>query len=378
MATGIEIRKRSEGTTYRAVVFDKTTGRKRSKTFSTITAAKQWRTDAAAALRARTMRTDRGPTLADAVDTWLDALRAGHVRNRSGDPYKPSAIRGYEHTLRKRVLPVLGHHRLSEIRPQDVQGFIDGLVKAEIAPATIDAALTPLRALYRRAVARGQVTINPTLRIEKPAVRCKVRVVASPVEAAERLAALEPADRPLWATAFYAGLRRGELIALRWEDLDLATGVIHVRRGWDSVEGEIAPKSRQGRRDVPIPAVLRDHLLEHRMNSTGEGRVFASARQVRTQAERAGKRWTDLGLQRLTLHDARHTYASLMIAAGVNAKALSTFMGHANIGITLDLYGHLMPGSQAEAATLLDAYLAREVGGSTSPTTSPDPVEAAV
>jgi integrase len=54
-----------------------------------------------------------------------------------------------------------------------------------------------------------------------------------------------------------------------------------------------------------------------------------------------------------------------MIAAGVNAKALSTFMGHANIGITLDLYGHLMPGSQAEAATLLDAYIAREVGGST-------------
>ena len=240
------------------------------------------------------------------------------------------------------------------------------LVKDKCAPATIDSALTPLRALYRRAVARGDVTANPTLRIEKPAVRCKVRVVATPVEASARLAALDPADRPLWATAFYAGLRRGELIGLLWGDVDLATGVIHVRRGWDAVEGEIAPKSRQGRRDVPIPAVLRDHLLEHRMNGTGEGRVFASDRQVRTQAERAGKRWKDRNLDRLTLHDARHTYASLMIAAGVNAKALSTFMGHANIAITMDLYGHLMPGSQAEAATLLDAYLAREVGGSTS------------
>jgi integrase len=70
-------------------------------------------------------------------------------------------------------------------------------------------------------------------------------------------------------------------------------------------------------------------------------------------------------LLRLTLHEARHTYASLMIAANVNAKALSTFMGHANIGITLDLYGHLMPGSEGEAADLLDAYLAREVGGAT-------------
>jgi integrase len=66
-----------------------------------------------------------------------------------------------------------------------------------------------------------------------------------------------------------------------------------------------------------------------------------------------------------------------MIPAGVNAKALSTFMGHANIAITLDLYGHLMPGSQAEAASPLDAYLVREIGGSTSRTTSPDPVESA-
>ena len=101
------------------------------------------------------------------------------------------------------------------------------------------------------------------------------------------------------------------------------------------------------------------------MATMGDGRVFDTDRQVRTQAERAGKLWAKQGHARLTLHDARHTYASLMIAAGVNAKALSTFMGHANIGITLDLYGHLLPGSEAEAATLLDAYLAREVSGST-------------
>ena len=276
------------------------------------------------------------------------------------------------------MLPVLGDYRLSEIRPQDDQALIDTLVRANVAPATIDAALTPLRALYRRAVARGDVTTNPTLRIEKPAVRSKVRRVAAPVEAAQRLDLLEPEDRALWVVAFYGGLRRGELVGLRWADVDLATGVIHVQRGWDHVEGEIAPKSRQGKRDVPIPAVLRDHLLEHRMRGDGDGRVFESDRHVRRQAERAGSRWQEAGLDRLTLHDARHTYASLMIAAGVNAKALSTFMGHANIGITLDLYGHLMPGSQAEAADLLDAYLAREVGGSTSTITSTEPADMAV
>ena len=67
------------------------------------------------------------------------------------------------------------------------------------------------------------------------------------------------------------------------------------------------------------------------------------------------------GLNRITLHECRHTFASLMIAAGVNAKALSTFMGHANISITLDRYGHLMPGSETEAAELLDAYLANQL-----------------
>jgi integrase len=76
--------------------------------------------------------------------------------------------------------------------------------------------------------------------------------------------------------------------------------------------------------------------------------------------KRADKAWKDAGLERITLHECRHTFASLMIAAGVNAKALQTFMGHANISITLDRYGHLMPGSEAEGARLLDAYLSAQ------------------
>lgn len=118
---------------------------------------------------------------------------------------------------------------------------------------------------------------------------------------------------------------------------------------------------------MPIPAVLRDYLVEHPMNG-GEGRVFDSDRQVRTIAEGAAKLWREHGLSALTLHAARHTYASLMVAAGVNAKALSTFMGHATVGITLDLYGHLLPGSEAEAADLFDAFLAREAGGTVAQT----------
>lgn len=233
------------------------------------------------------------------------------------------------------------------------------------SPSTIDGVLTPLRAFYRRALVRGEVNRNPTVGVIKPAVRSKARVVTPPAEIEARLAALGGEDRVLWATAFYSGLRRGELIGLRPEEVELASGVIHVRRGWDMSEGEIAPKSRQARRDVPVPAALRDHLDQHLLTVGDRERLFQSPYWVAKASERAGERWAATDLTRVTLHDSRHTYASLMIAAGVNAKALSTFMGHASIQTTFNLYGHLFPGSEVEAADLLNAYLARDASGST-------------
>jgi integrase len=95
------------------------------------------------------------------------------------------------------------------------------------------------------------------------------------------------------------------------------------------------------------------------MDGPESGRIFIGARDAyergRVAAERAG-------VEPPTLHEGRHGYASLMIAAGVNVKALSTFMGHANIKITLDQYGHLLPSAEDEAAGLLDAFLARQLG----------------
>ncbi len=131
----------------------------------------------------------------------------------------------------------------------------------------------------------------------------------------------------------YAGLRRGELTALRWEDVDLAQGVIHVKRGWDHIEGEIAPKSREGRCKVPVPAPLRDVLLEHRMSADDSAvRVFRSQSWIAGAHKRARKAWNAAKLAPITLHEGRHTYASLMIAAGVDVEgAVEVFMGHANI-----------------------------------------------
>jgi len=165
----------------------------------------------------------------------------------------------------------------------------------------------------------------------------------------------------------YAGLRRGELRALRVSDVDLDAGVIRVERSVDDKQGVGETKSRT-RRSVPIPALLRQRLREHllRTGHRDEELLFASSAggpftPSRVTA-RADSAWKDAGRERITLHECRHTYASYMIAAGCNVKALSSYMGHATIAITLDLYGHMLPGNEEEAAGLLDAYLDRSTG----------------
>jgi hypothetical protein len=118
---------------------------------------------------------------------------------------------------------------------------------------------------------------------------------------------------------------------------------------------------------VPIAAVLRDYLDEHllglRWRERSDGLVFGSGERrpftPSANEQRAKRVWKAAKLDAITMHECRHTFASLMIAAGVNAKALSTYMGHANISITMDLYGHLFPGNEDEAAGLLDSYLER-------------------
>ncbi len=363
---------------YQAHVFDKRTGRRLRKTFDNKTAAKQWRTDAQAALRSGAMTSTRGPTVTDAAEQWLADAKTGHIRNRSGDPYKPSAIRGYERSLRLRVLPELGHLRVSALRRRDVQDFADRLYAKGLDPSTIKNTLNPLQAIYRRALSRDEVAINPTTGLELPAVRGTRERIASPAEAAELLAALPDDDRALWATAFYAGLRRGELRALKWSDVDLKGRMIRVERTLDDGErarpGEtIAPKTKAGRRRVPVARVLHGELAAHKLRTGRDadalvfGRTASEPFTPSTVRRRALATWDpEEGEERqhepIGLHEARHTLASTMIAAGADLKTISTCMGHSSITITIDRYGHLLPGSEEAAAAKLDAYLEATVG----------------
>ena len=349
--------------TYQASVWSARDGRRIKKSFPTLAEAKAWRVDAQGAIRRGTMRAPSQLTLREVAEAWLSGARKGSIRNRSGDRYKPSVIRTYEIALRLRVLPELGGRNLSEIRRADLQDFADRLLAAGTDASTIRNTLMPLRAILRRAVARGDIAVNPTSGLELPAVRGRRDHIASPEESSKLVGALPERDRALWATALYGGLRRGELQALRWDDVELAKGVIRIKRAWDVREGEIEPKSHAGRRNVPIAAVLRDYLVEHKQRRDGDGLVFGrpdgKAFDGSTVDARAKAAWRNAGLEPITLHEARHTFASLMIAAGVNAKALATYIGHASVTITYDRYGHLMPGNENEAAALLDAYLMR-------------------
>jgi len=297
------------------------------------------------------------------------AAEAGVVRTRSGDPYKPSALRAYEQALRQKLLPSLGHLKLSALTRNSAQDLVDRLVAQGHSASTVRNAVLPLRAIYRRAIARSEAHLNPTEGLSLPAVRGRRDRVARPSEARALLDVLAPEDCAAWATALYAGLRRGELAALRWQDVDLERGVICVERSWDQKAGPVEPKSRSGRRRVPLAGPLRAHLAAHRLLKASDddslvfGRTSGRALHSEALARRARTAWRRAGLEPIGLHECRHTYAAFMIAAGINAKALSTYMGHSSITITLDRYGHLMPGSEAEAAGMLGDYLEREDGG---------------
>lgn len=367
---------------YEAWVFSPRDRKKVRKTFTREAEAKSWRAEAKRALDQGTLRAPKPTTLRQAWETWIAGAKAGTIRNRSGDPFKPSALRAYRGAMENRVLPELGPIRLSELRRPDIQDFADSMVSKGLSPSSVQTTLLPLRAIFRRAISRGDLAVNPCSGLELPAVRGRRERFASPEEAEALISAAPELDRAIWATAMYAGLRLGELRALRVEDVDLAGGVIRVERGWDPVEGEIKLKSHAGRRKVPISAILRDFLIDHLARTEREDSALVFGRAARDPFTanrvqgRADDAWKTANvrereqaeeedrepvlLERITPHACRHTFASLMIAAGVNAKALSTFMGHAKISITLDRYGHLMPGSEAEAADLLDAYLAAQ------------------
>jgi integrase len=372
---------------WQASVYSKRDGKKLRQNFPTQAAAKAWRADKLSAANRGRLRVPTGSTVRQAAGELLEGMRDGSITTRTRTRYKAATIRGYEEALTLRILPALGHKRLADVDREDVQDLADRLIGDGLSASTVQNTLDPLRVIYRRAVRRRFVTVDPTEGLELLAPDGKRDRIATPAEAASLLAALPDSERALWACAFYSGVRRGELRALRWSDVDMASRVIHVQRGWDAQEGEQDGKSAAADRRVPILDLLAPELAAHKLRTNRGAGALVFGRDaeqpfvpstVRNQALKAwgwkqvanedeGARpkmlWVrarEDALQPIGLHEARHTCASILIAAGANAKALSVIMGHSTIAMTFDVYGHLMPGGLQEAAASANAYLARD------------------
>lgn len=366
---GIETRTDKKGREHhRGVVYDKRSGKKIVGPWTqSLAAARAWRNDALDRLAKGTLSGDRGPTVRVAIRTFLRGIEDGSIHNRSRRRYKPSVVRDYKRDLGQRIDPLLGPRHLREVQLPDVQLVADTLSGRGLSASSVRNTIMALRALYAWARPRGLAFQQPCDGVRLPGAEEQRMRVVSPDQAALLVGALTGHDRTAFALACYAGLRAGELLALDWDHVDLELRVIRVERAWDHGSKEfIAPKSKAAYRVVPITERLWLVLTHHREALGEAGLLLPALRGERSRpmghsalVKRLKKRWANEGLEPLKLHEGRHTFASLLIASGANAKAITTYMGHSSIQVTYDRYGHLMPGSEAEVAGLLDTYLAR-------------------
>jgi integrase len=302
------------------------------------------------------------------------------LRQYAESAVKPSTLRRYRSLIICYLTPTFGTLLLTEITPERVQGFTADLVREHrCAPATANRALTLLKTMLRFARQWGHLRENPTQDVKPLRVESVEMDYLTPDDVRLLLAHADEPYRTVFLTAVLSGLRRSELLALQWGDIDWQSGVIHVRRSiWFDSRKELAaagntgqaawrflaPKSKASRRTVVLTPKLREALELHRLRvpASPHDLVFCAGNGEPIHPRNLIERefWPTLtraGLRRIRFHDLRHTYTALMIAQGFHAKFIQAQLGHASIQTTLDRYGHLLPDAQRAAGERLDALL---------------------
>jgi integrase len=302
---------------------------------------------------------------------------------------KPAAgtVKAYNTVVGQYVIPLLGHHRLDRLTPEHIDEAWETLLddgnprkdptdRVPIAPNTVHLAHTVLRRALKVAVQRKRLKTNPagTDSMDAPPRDEKEVEPVPPAEVVKILAAAEGTPYGArWSVALALGLRPGEALGLRWSDVDLDAGVLHVRQQLQRVKGKglvaTAPKSEAGKRWMNLPPTLLAGLKAHR-KSQNEARL------------RAGDHWTDTGLvftledgrgidarvdrlrwhELLTaadvpqhrLYDARHSAATLLLIQGVEPRVVMALLGHSQISVTMK-YQHAVDELRAGAATKIEA-----------------------
>ncbi len=274
----------------------------------------------------------------------------------------------------ERWKPLIGRIPLAKLTRMDVQRALENLAP-QLAASTRRESLVALRSAMRQAVAWDMLRRDPTLGIRAPRVP-REEMRAWTAEEARRF--LEAAGKhrlhALFVLALSTGMRVGEMLALRWEDV---TGDrIHVRRSLGRVKGDPwihEPKTAAGTRTVPVGNAVTAALREHRARQLRErlaagqtwednGLVFCARRGKPLASVIPGRALrkiaAEAGVRPIRMHDLRHTHATLLLRAGVSPKVVAERLGHTSVKITLDVYSHVLPDMQEAAVRALDGLLA--------------------
>ncbi len=271
----------------------------------------------------------------DFAERWLRECVEGRL--------KPSTAHGYRSSLRAHLLPAFGTYRLDRITPETVQCFVTERLRERMNPSTLNRVMRQLHTILERARRWRYLAENPAAIVERPRIRKRHMEYLRPEEIGPFLEAAPPDRRLLFKTAVLTGLRMGELLAMKWEDLDWQSGRYHVTESlWRGRGGFqfVSPKTE----------------------SSDYGLVFCQQNGRPLDARNLVQRdfWGSLrraGLRRIRFHDLRHTFAALLIAEGAHAKAIQEAMGHSSIAVTMNTYGHLMPRLLEEVADRLETSL---------------------
>ena len=304
----------------------------------------------------------------DFLGSWL-AHAKGRIRART--------YQGYEGLIRLYALPALGELPLKDVQPLQLQSLYSFLLTERTPPISAGTVLNlhlVLTQAFGQAVDWGLLDRSPAAGAQPPRPRRPEPAVVDAELAGRILAAARgnPVELPA-AIAIATGMRRGEILGLRWRDLDDAFTVAQIRRSLQSTRSGALfeePKTRRSRRTVALPAFLAPYLTRQRDDQL-ERRAALGERWQETDlvvdARDGGPispatfsaAWPKFlrraGLPHVRFHDLRHGHATLMLLQGVHPKVVSERLGHASIGITLDTYSHVLPGMQAEAAQAFDA-----------------------
>jgi integrase len=309
-------------------------------------------------------------TVGSYLGIWLAHIR-GRVR---GTTYE-----GYEALVRLHALPRLGELPLAELHPLHIQRLYSELLEEPapggraISAKTVGNLHRVLRHALHQAVRWQMIGANPAAAAEPPRPR-RPELFVVDAALASRILAASAATRfevPV-AIAISTGMRRGEILGLRWGDLDEGLSVARVRRSLQVTRRGLAfeePKTPRSRRAVALPSFLHAYLERARASQACSREALGSKWQESDLVVDRGdgepwnpdtfsRAWPAFlkarGLPHVRFHDLRHAHATIMLMQGVHPKVVSERLGHSSVGITLDTYSHVLPSMQAEAARAFD------------------------